>query len=283
MGNTMKERVCMVTGGNSGIGRAMAKELAKMGATVVMVCRDATKGEESLTNIKEESGNESISLMLADLSSQRSVRSLVTGFRGIYQHLHILINNAGVYLTRRSVTEDGIEQTFAINHLGPFLLTNLLLDTIKSSTPARIINVSSSAHYRAKMNFDDLQGKRNYNGFNAYSQSKLANILFTYELARRLQGTKVTVNCFHPGVVRTNLGRGNIGIIPFFFRSMGPFLLSPERGAETGIYLALSREVDSITGKYFVKKKEVRSSNESYSEENVRRLWNLSEELTGLA
>ncbi len=153
MGNTMKERVCMVTGGNSGIGRAMAKELANMGATVVMVCRDTTKGEEALTNIKEESGNESISLMLADLSSQKSVRSLVTGFRGIYQHLHILINNAGVYLTRRSVTEDGIEQTFAINHLGPFLLTNLLLDTIKSSTPARIINVSSSAHYRTKMNF----------------------------------------------------------------------------------------------------------------------------------
>lgn len=271
----------MVTGSNSGIGRAMAEGLAKMGATVVMVCRDAGRGEKALTSIRRESGNRDVSLMLADLSSQRSIRKLASDFRHTNQNLHVLINNAGVYLTKRSLTEDGFERTFAINHLGYFLLTNLLLDMMRSSAPARIINVSSSAHRRARMNFDDIHGERHYNGFDAYGQSKLANILFTYELARRLRGSGVTVNCFHPGVVRTNLGRGNRGLIPYFFRTMGPILLSPEQGAETGVYLATSPAVENITEKYFAKKKERSSSKESYIEEDAKRLWKLSEELTG--
>lgn len=277
----MQGKVCIVTGANSGIGRAMSLALARMGATLVMVCRDAKKGEEALNAVRTESKNTSVSLMLADLALQSSVRNLVGEIKEKYQKLHVLINNAGVYLTKRSVTEEGIERTFATNHLGPFLLTNLLLPVIKASAPARIINVSSSAHLRARMNFDDLQGEKHYNGFDAYSLSKLENILFTYELARRLEGSGVTVNCFHPGVVRTNLGRDGTGLLPLFFRTMGAFLLSPEQGAETGVYLATSKEVENVTGKYFAKKRVTNSSKESYDEDKARKLWKISEELTG--
>ncbi len=269
----------MVTGANSGIGRAMSLALAKMGATLVMVCRDARKGDEALNAVRTESKNSSVTLMFADLSSLHSVRNLVEEFKEKYQKLHVLINNAGVYLAKCSITEDGIERTFATNHLGPFLLTNLLLPVIKASAPARIINVSSSAHLRASMNFDDLEGEKHYNGFNAYSLSKLENILFTYELARKLEGSGVTVNCFHPGVVRTNLGRDSTGLLPLFFRAMRAFLLSPEQGAETGVYLAASKEVENVTGKYFAKKRVTKSSSESYDEDKARKLWKISEKL----
>jgi len=278
----MKGKVCMITGSNSGIGKATAIGLAKMGASVVMVCRDQIKGEAAMAEVKAKSGNESVTLMLADLSSQKSIHQLAKDFADTYQHLHVLVNNAGVHLAKRSVTVDGIETTFAVNHLSYFLLTNLLLGVLKSSAPARIVNVSSKAHYRGHINFDDLQGEKRYSGFRAYSQSKLANILFTYELAKRLIGTGVTANCLHPGVVATNLWRNNSGVLGLILRIFSPLMQSPEKGARTSIYLASSPEVGGISGKYFVKETEVRSSRESYDESISQRLWRLSAELTRL-
>jgi len=272
----------MITGSNSGIGKATAIGLAKMGASVVMVCRDQIKGEAAMAEVKAKSGNESVTLMLADLSSQKSIHQLAKDFADTYQHLHVLVNNAGVHLAKRSVTVDGIETTFAVNHLSYFLLTNLLLGVLKSSAPARIVNVSSKAHYRGHINFDDLQGEKRYSGFRAYSQSKLANILFTYELAKRLIGTGVTANCLHPGVVATNLWRNNSGVLGLILRIFSPLMQSPEKGARTSIYLASSPEVGGISGKYFVKETEVRSSRESYDESISQRLWRLSAELTRL-
>jgi len=276
----MKDKICLVTGANSGIGKATALGLAKMGANVVMVCRDRTRGEESRAEIKAASNNPSIDLMLADLSSQASVRQLAQDFQEKYQRLHVLVNNAGVAPMKRSLTVDGLETTFAVNHLAPFLLTNLLLDVLKASAPSRIVNVSSSAHTRTKMDFDDLQEENNFGMFRAYSQSKLANVLFTYELARKLEETGVSVNALHPGVVRTNLGRDSTGIVRLGFMAMGPFIRTPEQGAVTCIYLASSPEVEGVTGKYFVNKKEVPSSKESYDEAVARRLWEVSEKLT---
>jgi len=278
----MKDKICLITGANSGIGKATALGLVKMGATMVMVCRDRTRGEDARAQIEATTGNSSIDLMVADLSSQVSIRQLAKDFRTKYQQLHVLVNNAGVAPMKRSLTVDGFETTFAVNHLASFLLTNLLLDMLKASTSSRIINVSSSAHMRAKMNFDDLQGEKNFSMFRAYSQSKLANVLFTYELARKLEGTRVTVNAVHPGVVRTNLGRDSTGIVRLGFSVMQPFLKTPEQGAVTSVYLASSAEVEGATGKYFVNKKEVQSSKESYDEEVARRLWEVSEQLTQL-
>ncbi len=278
----MEGRVCMITGANSGIGRATATGLAQLGATVVMVCRDPSKGEAALAEIKARSGNDSVTLMLADLSSQKSIGSLVKELTSIYEHLHVLVNNAGVFLSKRAVTVDGIETTFAVNHLAPFLLTNLLLNILKASAPARIVNVSSSAHCGGHIDFDDLQGEKKYSGFKAYSQSKLANALFTYELARKLNGTGVTANCLHPGAVATNLVRSNSGFYGLIWKLVSPFVLSPEKGAQTCIYLASSPEVDDLTGKYFVKETETVSSKESYDEAIAQRLWQVSAELMGL-
>jgi len=270
----MKDKICLVTGANSGIGKATALGLAKMGANVVMVCRDRTRGEEARTEIKAASNN---------LSSQASVRQLAQDFQEKYQLLHVLVNNAGVAPMKRSLTVDGLETTFAVNHLAPFLLTNLLLDVLKASGPSRIVNVSSSAHTRTKMDFDDLQGQKNFSMFRTYSQSKLANVLFTYELDRKLKGTGVAVNALHPGVVRTNLGRDMAGIVRLGFLAMGLFIRTPEQGAVTCVYLASSPEVEGVTGKYFVNKREVASSRESYDEAVARRLWEVSEQLTQLA
>ena len=194
----------------------------------------------------------------------------------------MLINNAGIFTSKRTVTVDGIETTFAVNHLAPFLLTNLLLDVLEASAPARIVNVTSSGERSGTINFDDLQGEGRYSGVRAYNQSKLAMILFTYELARRLEGTGVTVNCVHPGVVVTNLGRGSSGSFGLLLRLMRPFFSSPEKGAETSIYLASSPEVEGVSGKYFAKKAEARSSEQSYDEAAGRRLWQVSAELTKL-
>ncbi len=276
----MKDKTCLVTGANSGIGRATARGLAKMGAAVVMVCRDSARGGEARAEIKATSNNPSIDLMIADLSSQASVRQLAQEFKEKYQQLHVLVNNAGLAPMKRSLTVDGLETTFAVNHLAPFLLTNSLLNMLKASAPSRIINVSSSAHMRTRMEFDDLQSEKNFSMFRAYSQSKLANVLFTYELARKLKGTGVTVNALHPGVVRTNLGRDATGIVRLGFSVIQPFIKTPEQGAATCVYLASSPEVEGLTGKYFVNKKEVSSSKESYNEAVARRLWEVSEQLT---
>ncbi len=278
----MTGKVCMITGSNSGIGKATALALAKMGAIIVMVCRNESRGESAVNEIKALSGNQSVDLILADLSSQQSIRALAREFIHKYKELHVLINNAGVFLWKHSLTADGIETTFAVNHLAPFLLTNLLLDVLKRSAPARIVNVASSAHYGARINFNDLLGEKHYSGLGAYNQSKLANVLFTYELARGLEGTDVTANCLHPGVVRTNLGRDNGRVFLFLSKTSRLFSASPEKGSQTAVYLASSPDVTNISGKYFDRKAERKSSRESYDEGVGRRLWQVSAELTNL-
>jgi len=273
-----------VTGANSGIGKTTALGLAQMGATVVMVCRDRTRGEEAHKEIKEKSGNNAVDLLISDLSSQQAIRQLADDFKQRYTQLHVLINNAGsLYLTRRT-TVDGLEMTFAVNQLAPFLLTNLLLDVIKASAPARIVNVNSDAHQIGAIDFDDLQGEKRYSPMRNYGQSKFAMMLFSYELARRLQGTGVTVNCLHPGFVATNIAQRDIApvlrsIAGFFIPLLG---ISAEEGAKTSLYLASSPEVEGVTGKYFVKSIPVRSVRTSYNEALQQRLWEESAKLVHL-
>lgn len=280
----MTGRVCLITGANSGIGRATALALARMGASVIIVCRSREKGEAALAEITQLSENDHVTLMTTDLALLGSVKQLATDVRAQHEQLHVLINNAGAYNSRRELTKDGYELTFGVNHLAPFLLHNLLLDLLKASAPSRIINVSSGAHTRGSMAFDDLQAERKYGGMSAYGQSKLANVLFTNELARRLEGTGVTANSLHPGVVKTGFGLNNSGLIGTAFRAFqalaSPFLLSPDRGAETSIYLASSPEVETVSGKYFVKKEPVQPSEEAVDGEVAARLWRVSEELT---
>ncbi len=280
----MKDQICMITGANSGIGKATALGLARRGATVVIVCRNRGRGEAALAEIKSATGNPNVDLLLADLSSQAEVRRLAEEFKSRYSHLHVLINNAGVALSKRSVTVDGIETVFAVNYLAPFLLTNLLLDVLKASAPARVVNVAGDYHRKATINFDDLMSEKDYNGMRANNQAKLALILFTYELARRLDGTGVTANCLHPGAVATGGPLKDPDLSSFarmMYALVKPFFLSPEKGAETSIYLASSPEVEGITGKYFVKKRAVASSPESYDLDIARRLWEISAQLTG--
>ena len=272
-------RICMVTGGNSGVGKETAVGLASLGGNVVIVCRNKNKGEAAWAEVKAKSGNENIHLMLADLSSLKSVRDLADGFKAKYDKLNVLVNNAGEILSRRHVTVDGLERTFSSNHLGHFLLTNLLLDVIRDSAPARILNITSEAHRGAKIHFDDLQGEK-YSAFRAYGQAKLANVLFTYELAKKLEGTGVTANCLHPGVVRTGFGHDDSGLMSLVIWIASPFFMSAEKAARAVTKLATSHELESLSGKYFSKVKEARSSEESYDEETARHLWRVSEELT---
>lgn len=272
----------LVTGANAGIGKVTARELAKMGATVVMVARSRERGTAALAEVKAASGNNRVDLLLADLSSQASIRQLADDFRAKYDHLHVLVNNAGAYFMKRQETVDGLEMTFALNHLGYFMLTLLLLDMLKASAPARIVNVTSGAHFGGRLNFDDLQAKKRYAGFPVYGASKLANVLFTYELARRLEGTGVTANCLHPGFVASNFAHNNGFLAQLGMKALRPFALSVEQGAETSIYLASSPEVEGVTGKYFTKKKAVKSSAQSYDVETARHLWQASADLTGL-
>ena len=278
----MQGKICLVTGSTSGIGRVTALALAKMGATVVLACRNKSKGEATRDEIKAQNPNAPVDILLADLSSQQSVRQLARDFTDRYSRLDVLLNNAGGIFLRRSTTIDGLEQTFAVNYLAPFLLTNLLLDTLKASAPARIVTVASGAHQGATINFDDLQAKKRYSAMGAYGQSKLATILFTHELAKRLQGTNVTANCLHPGMVATNFGNGNGPVLSFLVKLVMRTGISPEKGAETSIYLASSPEVEGVTGKYFSNCKEVRSSKESYDDAAAQRLWEVSAELTRL-
>ena len=281
---SMQGKACMVTGANSGIGKATALGLAQVGANVVMVARDRARGEVAQNEVKAKSGNNSVDLLVADLSSQQSIRQLVENFKQHYEQLHVLINNAGVFMLTRRETVDGLEITFAVNYLAPFLLTNLLLDVLKASAPARIVNVSSEAHENGYIKMDDLQAKKNYRPFRAYGQSKLALVMFTYELARRLQGTGVTANCLHPGFVATNIGQS--GVVPVA-RPVAKFVLSflgisPEEGAKTSIYLATSTDVEDVTGKYFVKSVISRSAPISYDESLQRQLWEESAKLVKL-
>jgi NAD(P)-dependent dehydrogenase (short-subunit alcohol dehydrogenase family) len=275
-----QRRVCLITGASTGIGKEIAKQIARSGITVVMVARSRGRLESAQEEIKLEAPAAKTDLLVADLSSQAEIRRVISEFCSRYHRLDILINNAGVLVPRRSLTVDGIETTFAINHLGYFLLTNLLLDTIKPSAPARVVNTSSAAHQSARLDFDDLQSEKRYTGFFVYCKSKLANVLFTYELARRLEGTGVTVNCFHPGVIATELFRDQNPLVRIGSKL---FLKSPAKGAETGVYLATSPEVNGVTGKYFVNKRPAQSNKQSYDQAAAKRLWEISTELTGLS
>lgn len=279
----MSGKTCLVTGATAGIGKVTGQALAQQGATVVLVGRNPAKGESVVRQIKQQTGNEAVEFMLANLSSQQDIRSLAEQFRAKYRQLHVLVNNAGAVFFSRRESVDGLEMTFALNHLGYFLLTHLLLDIIKASAPARIINISSLAHLAGRINFDNLQGRKHYVGWLAYAQSKLANILFTYELARRLEGTDVTANVLHPGIVRTNFALNN-GLPGYLIRGVMDLVsIGEEAGAETVIYLATSPEVKAVTGQYFEIKKAVRSSSASYNQAVARRLWQVSLELTGLS
>ena len=280
---SMAGKICMVTGANDGIGKATALGLANLGATVVMVCRSRELGEAALTEIRQKSGNDTVSLLLADLASQDSIRDLAENFKAQHGALHVLINNAGIIARQRLVTVDALETQFAVNHLAPFLLTNLVLDLLKSSAPARIVTVASDMHRGASIDFDDLQSERSYRSTQVYAKTKLANVLFTYELARRLQGTKVTANCLHPGVVATKLLADGIGIPRALMSTTRLMGSSPEKGAKTSIYLATSPALEGVSGKYFIKEKAVESAKVSYDLTLASRLWRVSAELTGLS
>jgi NAD(P)-dependent dehydrogenase (short-subunit alcohol dehydrogenase family) len=280
----VKGRICVVTGASAGIGKAAACELARRGATVVAIARDRGRGEAAVEDIRRESGGGDVHLMLCDLASQASVRKLADDYRARWDRLHVLVNNAGAILGEHRITEDGIESTFATNHLGPFLLTNLLLDVIRASTPARIVNVSSTVHKKPRsLDLDAIvKFERGYAPMDAYQISKLANVLFTVELARRLEGTGVTANSLHPGVVATNFGDSWTPLLSFLTKVARIFMIGPDKGAETTVHLAASPEVEGVSGKYFANKREARPSRLSADSDLVRRLWEKSEELTGL-
>jgi NAD(P)-dependent dehydrogenase (short-subunit alcohol dehydrogenase family) len=281
--SNIQGKVCLVTGSSSGIGKVTARELANMGATVVMVCRNRAKGEAAQAEIKEESSNDQVDLIVADLSELSQIRRVANEFKQKYAQLHVLINNAGGVNNEHKVTTDGLEFTFATNYLAPFLLTQQLLDVLKASAPARIVNVSSMGHTLGTIDFADLQGARKYNAVKAYSQSKLAQISFTYELADQLKGTGVTVNALHPGAVNSNFNNGTKGFLhvigTLLYRIIG---IDAEKGAQTTLYVATSPEVEGVSGKYFSQSKrgkETPSSQRSYDVAIRRRLWEVSQEL----
>ena len=271
----LEGKTCLVTGASSGIGKETVMGLSRMGARTIMVCRNRERGESAKNEIIRETGNPAVELLLCDLSSLAQVRKLADEVQSSYSALHVLVNNAGTVSLSGGTTVDGFETTLAVNYLAPFLLTNLLLGLVRAGSPSRIINVSSVSHYGGKVNLDQIASGRAGALMGAYSNSKLALVMFTYELARRLQGSGVTVNCLHPGVVATRIWH----IPTFLTRS---FMISASRGAETTLYLASSPEVEATTGRYFEKKKEKRSSAESYDEEEAKLLWDATCRLVGL-
>lgn len=279
----MKGRICLVTGTSSGIGKATAVGLANLGATIIAVMRQSEKSEVALGDIRAKSQKDaSIIEMNADLSSQASIRKLADDINNRFERLDVLINNAGIYSSKRTLTSDGLERTFAVNVIAPFLLTNLMLTKLKASAPSRIVNVSSDAANGSKIDLGNLQGEKKYGMFGAYGQSKLELNLITLEFARRLEGTGVTANFLHPGVVRTNLARELNPVAKAIFSFVKLFFASPEKGARTTIFLASAPEAESVSGKYFAKERELRAPEESYNVDNAKRLWEKCEELTGL-
>ena len=277
----MDGKVCLITGATAGIGQATALLLARRGATVVGVGRNPAKNEYSTRMIKEETGNLSVDYLLADLSSQEEIHALARQFQSRFDRLDVLVNNAGATFAIRQESVDGIEMTFALNHLGYFLLTNLLVDIMDASEPARVINVSSSLHKFGRINFDDIPFNKGYARSKAYQRSKLANVAFTYELARRLSNQRITVNAMNPGLVATNVG-GSAGGYAEKLKSLVDKIagITPEEGARTIIYLAASAEVEGVSGRYFEKNKSLPSSKITYDLGFCRQLWQLSERLT---
>lgn len=274
----------MVTGATDGIGKETALALAKQGATVVITARNQAKGQKVVDELSQNSSNPNIHLLVADLSVMSEVRKLAIEFKSQYQRLDVLINNAGGFFDTRQVTKDGLEYTFALNHLAYFLLTDLLLDTLKASAPSRVVNVSSAASANAKMNWDDLQYGGRYSNFTAYSQSKLANVLFSNALARRLEGTGVAVNSLHPGLVATRFGDNSKNpLMRLAMSAVKRFgAISPERGAATSVFLASSKEVEGISGRYFDNKKAVAPNSIALDIAAQDKLWAISSKLVGL-
>jgi len=269
----LKNKIVLITGATSGIGKETALGLAKLGATIVFTPRDNLKGEKTKKELIATTNNKNIRMLKCDLASFESIRNCCKKFKSKYDKLHVLINNAGVWDFKRRESKDGIENIFATNYLAPFLMTNLLLDIFKKSSPSRIINVTSGMHY-GTINFDDIEFKQKFSGAKAYRQSKLGLILYTRFLAKKLEGTGVTVNCVHPGMNKTDLGRDAGGFSQMIFKLMGK---DPKIGAETSIYLSSSPDVENITGEYFAKKKIKRSSKESYDMDLAKKLWDVSE------
>jgi len=279
----MAGKTVLVTGGTGGIGKATATGLAALGARVGIVGRDQQRARSAAADIVRESGNSSVDLFVADMSAQAEVRRLAAEVLDRYPHLDVLVNNVGGFWATRHTTADGLEHTFAVNHLAPFLLTHLLMDRLRASAPARIVTVSSGAQAMGQIDFDDLQGEKRYSGQRAYNQSKLANVLFTYELTRRLTGTDVTATVVHPGVARTAFGAedptpGMRALIAV----ARPFMKTPAQGAATSIFAASSPQVEGVTGVYFARSKAKKSSKRSYDREAAARLWTVSEQLAGL-
>ena len=278
----MNDKTILVTGATNGIGKVAALELARMGARVCLVARNESKGATTLEEIRRATGNDRLELYLADLSLMRDVRKLAQEFRAKHAALDVLVNNAGAFYSERKLTGEGLEMTFALNHVSYFLLTGLLLESLKAAPAARVVSVSSQAHFQGRLDFDNLQGERKFSGWKSYSDSKLENVMFTYALARRLQGTRVTANCLHPGFVKTGFASGNAGVFATLFNvAKNLAAITPEAGAQTMIHLASSPEVEGVTGRYFDKSKAVASSAPSMDEAAQERLWALSEKLVG--
>ncbi len=278
--NSMQGKICLITGSTSGMGKVTARELAKSGATVVLVGRSREKGEATQAEIRRETGNENVDLLIADLSSLQDVHRLAEDFGQRYQHLDVLVNNAGAIYPSRRVTSEGLEMTFVVNYLAPFLLTELLIPTLKASSPARIVNVSSEVHRIGNIAFDNLQGEKRYATMSNYAQAKLAVVLWTYELARRLQGTGVTANVMSPGQMASeNFNAGAAGLVALVTRVTKPFVMSVEQGAQTETYLATSPQIEGVSGKCFGKSQETTSSKRSYDQELGQRLWQVSGQL----
>jgi NAD(P)-dependent dehydrogenase (short-subunit alcohol dehydrogenase family) len=274
-------KVIFITGGTSGIGKATATELAKMGYQVIISARNEEKGIQTVKEITQTVANADVSYMVADFLSLKEIRKMAEEFKTKYNRLDVLINNAGAIYSERVISPEGYEGQITVNHLSHFLLTGILLPLMLNTGKARIINVSSQAHKMGKIWLDDLMLEKEYSGIKSYGQAKLANILFTYELARRIQDKGITVNCLHPGGVNTGFDRHLKGVVNILWKSFKPFLITPEKGAETSVYLAVSDEVDGVTGKYFIRKKQAESTQLSRDAELAKEFWQKSEELTG--
>jgi len=272
------EKIVLITGANSGVGRALAFQSALKGSTVVMISRNKERGERAKEEIIKLSDNKSVHIIVADMSFLNSIKSAAKQFKNSFNNLHVLVNNAGINLPHRELTADGFEKVFATNHLAYFFLTNLLLDVLKASAPSRIINIASNAH--SELDINDVMSEKNYNHFDVYKHSKMANILFTYELSERLKSTQVTVNAVHPGVVKTNIYNTVHGIPGFFIGLIKPFFMSSEKSASYIIPLMYEEKYKNVTGKYFVKTKETSTKNGSYDIPVRKKLWDISESLT---
>jgi NAD(P)-dependent dehydrogenase (short-subunit alcohol dehydrogenase family) len=278
----MKSKICLVTGANSGIGYVTTMELAKRGARVGMVCRSADRGEEARQNIIAQTQNDRIDLFICDFAVQSQIHTLAQEIKTKYERLDVLVNNAGLIGNERELTTDGLELTFAVNHLGYFILTNLLKDCLLKSPEGRIVNVSSEMHRFTKLDFDNLQSEKSYTSIKAYGISKLCNILFTKELAKRLKGTNLVTNCLHPGAVATNFANKANGFLKFLFKFSKPIFLSPEQGARTVVYLATEDEAAQYNGEYWEKNKIKKPSLDALNEAYATKLWEISAELTSL-